>query len=123
VERAIRAAVCEGDVLATPARSEPFRVGRISATGIILELGEKRTPTLFSWPCMEGIVSFLTEHGRVPINGSGKSTSVVPGTLDGYLKAHVNRLTAGWVAALLEKSGVVVIDRNRRAYVRLCKSL
>lgn len=56
---------------------------------------------------------------RVRINGSGKNQEIVPGTLDGYLKEHVDRLTAGWVAALLEKAGVAVIERSRPAYLRV----
>lgn len=42
-----------------------------------------------------------------------------PGTLDVYLKNHVKRATAGWVAALLEAARVVEIDRSRPAKVRL----
>jgi hypothetical protein len=53
----------------------------------------------------------------VRINGSGKSTEIVEGTLDGYLKHHVKRLTAGWIAALLEKACVVTIDRTPPAHV------
>jgi hypothetical protein len=114
---AIRGRVHEGDQLGTPAQSEPFWVARISADGIVLELGKKRTETFFPWACIEGVVPFLEQHGRVRINGSGKSQHIVQGTLDGYLKRHVNRLTAGWIAALLEKAGVVAIDRTRPAHV------
>jgi hypothetical protein len=118
VEKAIRNAVREGDELSTPSQSQPFRVGKISSEGIVLELGQERTPTFFQWQCLEGVPAFLQQHGRVRINGSGKSQVVVRGTLDGFLKEHVNRLTAGWVAALLEKAGVVEIERTRPAYVK-----
>jgi len=115
VEIAIRKAVHEGDEVSTPSRSEPFWIGRISSDGIILELGNKRTPTKFNWACLEGVITFLQQHATAPINGSGKSQLIVPGTLDGYLEGHVNRVTAGWFAALLEKAGVVEIDRARPA--------
>jgi len=118
VETAIRVAVREGDELYTPSQGQPFRIGRLSSEGIVLELGKERTPTFFRWQCLEGVPAFLQQHGRVRINGSGKSQIVVAGTLDGYLKEHVNRLTAGWVAALLEKAGVVEIENTRPAYVR-----
>lgn len=49
---------------------------------------------------------------------AGKDQLIVEGTLDGYLKGHVNRLTAGWVAALLEKAGIVTIDGSRPARVQ-----
>jgi hypothetical protein len=104
VEKAIRSAVHEGDILTTPARSKPFWVGRISAQEIILELGAQRTQTHFKWACVEGIIPFLKQHGRVRIGGC-RSSRIVPGTLDGYLKKHVNRDTAGWIAALLERAG------------------
>lgn len=116
-EIAIRGSVHEGDLLSTPAQSEPFWVAKISADGIALELGKKHTETFFPWACIEGVVPFLEQHGRVRINGSGKSQDIVQGTLEGYLKLHVNRLTAGWIAALLEKAGVVTIDRTRPAHV------
>ena len=118
-ERAIRSSVREGDWLANPSQSKPFRIGRLSAEGIILELGARRTPTFFAWECIEGILPLLNMHSRLPINGSGKSQEIVAGTLDGYLKSHVNRLTAGWVAALLEKAGVAAIERSRPAHLRV----
>lgn len=118
VEAAIRSAVLEGDTLTTPIRPKPFWVGRITPRGITLELGQQRTPTLFTWQCLEGILPLLREHGRIRINGTGKSTEIISGTLDGYLKKHVNRLTAGWIASILEKANVVIMDRSRPAFVR-----
>jgi len=122
VEKAIRLAMRKGDSLLTPSRGKPFRIGIISSDGIVLELGQKRTPTFFPWQCLEGIPVFLRHHIQVPINGSGKSQDIVHGTLDGYLKTHVNRLTAGWVAVLLEKAGVVEIDRTPPASVLIRRS-
>lgn len=118
VEEAIRKAIREGDELVTPTHSQPFRVGRMSSDGIILELGQKRTPTFFEWRCLEGVPAFVSQNGRVRINGSGKSQTIVPGTLDGFLKRCVNRLTAGWIASLLEKADVLEIERTHPAYVR-----
>jgi hypothetical protein len=117
VETAVRRAVREGDILRTPLQAAAFSVGKLSGEGIVLELGEKRTPTSLKWACLEGVLPLVQRHGRLRINGSGKSTEIVEGTLDGYLKQHVKRLTAGWVAALLEKAGVVTIDRKPPAYI------
>lgn len=66
---------------------------------------------------MKGVLPFLHRYGRVPINGSGKSTEIVVGALDGCLNCHVKKLTAGWVAALLEEAGVVKIDHDPPAHV------
>jgi hypothetical protein len=118
VQLAIRNAVRTGTVLTTPSQGKPFWLGTMSAAGIAIELGAKRTPTFFTWECLEGVVPYLRQEGCVRINGSGKSQEIVAGTLDGYLKQHVNRLTAGWIAALLEKAGVVEIDRSPPACVR-----
>ena len=118
IEAAIRRAVHEGDCLHTPSQSKPFWMAKISGDGVVLELGAKRTPTPLTWACLEGILPFLAQHeGSVPINGSGKDQLIVEGTLDGYLKGHVNRLTTGWVATLLEKAGVVTIDKRPPARV------
>jgi hypothetical protein len=43
----------------------------------------------------------------------------VPGTLDAYLKGWIKRTTAGWIAVVLERAGVVELDRRRPARVRL----
>jgi hypothetical protein len=118
IETAVRRAVNEGDCLSTPTQSQRFSIGKISTEGIVLKLGKKSTPTFFGWACIEGILPFLRQYGPVRINGSGKSQAIVEGTLDGYLKKHVNRLTAGWVAALLEKAEVARIDRSRPASIR-----
>ena len=54
----------------------------------------------------------------VPI-GSKYETTADARTLDGYLKGYMKRATAGWVAAVLERAGVIEIDRSRPARVRL----
>ena len=56
--------------------------------------------------------------GWVPIGGV-YDTTAISGTLDAYLKRFIKRVTAGWVAALLERAGVVQIDRGRPSRVRL----
>jgi hypothetical protein len=40
------------------------------------------------------------------------------GSLDDYLKTFLKRTTAGWVAVLLERAGVLTIDRSRPARVK-----
>jgi hypothetical protein len=67
---------------------------------------------------LEGVGTTLAGGGWMTI-GSVYDTRAVSGTLDAYLKRFINRATAGWVAALLEKAGVVQIDRGRPSRVRL----
>ena len=47
------------------------------------------------------------------------STDSDPGTLDGYMKQYIKRATANWVASLLAEAGVIEVDRERPAKVRL----
>ena len=125
VETAIRATIHEGDCLNTPSKGQPFWVAKISGDGIALELGEQRTLTRFTWACLEGALPFLAKHGKVRIIGRGMSTEIVPGTLDAYLRGCVHRYTASYIAALLEKAGIVAIDTTRPASVtaRVSQSL
>jgi hypothetical protein len=118
VQTALRSTVHDGDQLATPARGAPFIVDRIDSDGVVLLLGKQRAVTRFSWGCLEGLPEYVRGKGSVPI-GSKYATDADPGTLDAYLKGHVNRATAGWVAALLERAGVFEIKRDRPASVRL----
>lgn len=110
VERRVREHVHVGQRLATPAQGKPFVVADMTSDALVLDLAEKwRTP--IPWTCLEGVVPFICARRSVLI-GSKYETEGAEGTLDGYLKAFVNRATAGWVAAVLEVAGVVEIDRT-----------
>jgi hypothetical protein len=104
--------------LTTPTKAAPFELARIDEKGIVLLLGAQQAWTSISWTCLEGIPAFLGPGRWVEI-GSSYSTTAAPGTLDAYLKDHIKRATAGWVAAVLEAADVVQIDRRRPARVRL----
>lgn len=119
VQRAIRASVSEGQILHTPARRAPFIVERIDTDGIVLLLGVKRAWTPIPWDALEGVPAFLSGKDWVRITGTGFSPDIDPATFDGYMKGHVNRATAGWVAAVLATAGVVDIRQDRPASVRL----
>jgi hypothetical protein len=93
-------------------------VSRIDERGVVMLFGERQTPTRLDWDCLEGVVSFLAGGSWVAI-GSVYDTRGREGTLDGYLKRCVKRATAAWVAALLERAGVVDVARTRPAQVRL----
>jgi hypothetical protein len=84
----------------------------------VLLLGVQRAWTPIRWSCLEGVPEFLRGRGWVPI-GSVFAIEGSDDTLDGYLKTCLKRATAGWVAVVLERAGVVDIDRERPARVRL----
>jgi|1186.fasta_scaffold565155_1 hypothetical protein len=118
VESAVRARVKPGASLPTPTGRGQFTIASIDGTGIVLLLGQKEARTPISWACLEGVPQFLRGRGWVPIAGT-YDTSSAAGTLDAYLKQFINRATAGWVAVILERAGIVVIDRGRPAAVKL----
>jgi len=118
VQRAVRASLAPGDTLATPVRGAGFVVERIDDVGLVLLLGQGGWWTRLTWGCLEGIPPYIAGRGWVRI-GSKYEISADPGTLDAYLKEHVKRATASWVAAVLERAGIVEIDRTPPASVRL----
>ena len=118
VERAIRSNIQPPLELETPARGAQFVVDRVTDRGIVLLLGEKRWHTPITWECLEGITYYLRGREWVKI-GSKFEVTAEPDTLDAYLKHHVQRATAGWVAAVLERAGIARVNRARLARVRL----
>jgi hypothetical protein len=119
VESAIRSAIEAGEVLTTPTGKATFEVGELAPEGLWLLFGPKKTRTLLNWQSLEGIPDFLQDRdwtavaaNRVVGNDYG---------LDGYLKQWVKRQTANYVAVVLERAGIVELDRERPAQVRLAR--
>lgn len=117
IERAIRTNLRSGQQLATPTGA-PFTLATIDERGLVLLLGQQEAHTRLTWRCLEGIRELLISGSWMPIGGI-YDTSSTPGTLDAYLKGHIKRVTAGWVASVLEAAGIVDINRARPAKVRL----
>jgi hypothetical protein len=51
--------------------------------------------------------------------GANRDVAGNPGTLDAYLKGCLKRQTADYVAVILERAGLVDLDRDPPARVRL----
>jgi hypothetical protein len=105
--------------LSTPTGRGQFSIAEIRAAGIVLLLGRGEWRTPIEWSVLEGIVPLLLARGGTIEIGSRHDVRGKPGTLDEYLKVSINRTTAGWVAALLERARVVDLVRVRLAYIRL----
>jgi hypothetical protein len=118
VEDAVRTAVAPGEAMATPSGRGQFRIARYTDGALVLLLGENEAWTPLPWPALEEIPDFLRGRDWVRI-GSEYSTGGHPGSLDEHLKRYTKTATAGWVAVVLEKAGVVTIDRSRPARIRL----
>jgi hypothetical protein len=119
VESAVRRSVSPGELLATPTGRGGFTIARYTSEGLVLLLGTKEAWTPLPWRAIEGVPDFLRGRGWVVI-GSLYATDSQPGSLDEYLKSFLKRATAGWVAVVLERAGILMIDRSRPARVKLC---
>jgi hypothetical protein len=72
------------------------------------------------WRALEQVPDFLRGRDWVLIGGV-YSTDGTPGSLDAHLKTFLKRATAGWIAVVLEKAGVITVDRTpprASSYVR-----
>ena len=117
VETAIRASVDVGAELATPTARAIFVVGSVEVDGIVLLFGPTRTATKIPWDCLEGVRSYLGDTEWMEV-GANRAPQGKPGTLDEYLKGCVKRPTANYVVVLLERAGVVELDRAMPVRVR-----
>ena len=90
----------------------------IDANGIVMLLGPKQTPTRVTWRIFEGILPYLQDGDWVEF-GATRDVRGNPGTLDGYLKDSLNRSAANYIAVILERAGLVELDRERPMRVRL----
>ncbi len=122
VEALVRASLKPGQELRTPSGAGRFSIAEIGPDGILLLLGETKARTRFFWPALEGVPAFLRHRGWVEIGGKYLVSAKV-GTFDEYFKQFVNRVTAGWMAVVLETAGVLDVDRTRPAHVRLKKGM
>jgi hypothetical protein len=118
VESAVRTAITPGDVLATPSGRGRFTVARYTTDALVLLLGEKEAWTPLPWRALEEIPDLLRARDWVLIGGV-YSTDSHKGSLDEHLKRYLKRVTAGWVAVVLEKAAVITIDRSQPAQVKL----
>jgi hypothetical protein len=118
VETAIRSHMQPGDRLPTPTGDATFVVHKLDADGLVLLLGAKKAWTPLSWECLEGTPDYLRGRGWVRV-GANRDVNGNPGTLDGYLKIWIKRQVANYMAVVLERAGVVELDRDRPARVRL----
>ncbi len=85
---------------------------------MVLLLGAKEAWTPIPWAALEGVPELLRGLGWVQVGGVF-DVQGPEGTFDAYLKGFPQRVTAGWVAVVLERAGVVDLDRSRPARVQL----
>jgi hypothetical protein len=118
VEDAVRKHIHPPERLRTPGRDMPFTVERFDQEALVLVFGEKETRTPMPWEALEGVPDLLRGRGWVPTTGSFAVGGDIS-TISGYLKQFFNRETANWVMVVLERAGVVELDRSRPITARL----
>ena len=96
-------------------------MARYTTSNIVLLLGREKAWTPLPWEALERVPELLRDQAWMTI-GRSYSTDALDGTLDAHLKSYMQRATAGWVAVVLERAGVVDIDRSRPARIRLSES-
>jgi hypothetical protein len=122
VETAIRMHIAPGTRLPTPTGRATFIVNDLRPDGMVLLLGAKPTMTVPSWDCLEEIIGDLDGRGWMRI-GANRDVNGNPGTLDGYLKNHIKRQVADYVAVVLERAHLVELNRDRPASLRRIRLL
>jgi hypothetical protein len=70
-------------------------VKRYERTGVVLLLGAQETWTLVPWAALEEVGGALRTKGWMKVSGSGYSTDVMEGTIDGILKKYVSEQPQG----------------------------
>ena len=118
VERAVRKHIHPPEQLYTPGQEKPFTVERFDPQGIDLLFGKGEARTPMPWEALEGLPDLLRGRGWVRTTGSFSVGGDVS-TVSGFLKQFVNRESANWVMVLLERAGVVELDRSRPVTARL----
>jgi len=109
-----------GSVLTTPSGRSTFKIEEVNARGVMIRAG-------VGWPiyipaeCWEGIPNFLRGRGWVIIGAThGKPPQ---GSLDEYLQQFTHGTSAAsYVAPILEKIGLVQLNRRKTGRIILSVS-
>ena len=122
VADAVAKVLHSGDRLPTPTGRGVFEIGEITDGEIILLLGERRTRTRVPWSVLDHALSDMSGNGWMLIGAIHTSESPQR-SLEAILKPALHRSTANYVAVLLERAGLVEIDRARPAWLRVAPTL
>lgn len=100
-----------GDTLSTPTGTS-FMINAISNNGVTINKRYKGKLIVIPRNCFESIPQFLNEKEWIPIQAIHDKPGV-PSTFDWHCKQFTNDISVGsYVAPILEKAGVLRIDRN-----------
>ena len=109
-------------VLNTPSGRSIFEIQERTQSGVRVIVGkQKKWRIHIPAECWEGIPNFLRGRSWVLI-GAVHEGNPKPGSLDSYVQRFTHGTSAAsYVAPILEKAGIVKIDRGRPNKVLLLK--
>ena len=111
-----------GTTLHTPARRKEFVVESISPIRVTLRVGPKgKSQIRIRAECWNGIPQFLQGTGEEWVKIGAVHEKSKPKTLEEHTDRFVSASAASYVAAVLERVGIVEIDRHKPCRVRLIR--
>jgi len=114
---AITTQVSPGMKIATPSGRAKFEIYHINSLRVMIHVGKKRSTIKIPAQCFEDVPNFLLGKGWVRIGAIHKT--IQEDTFDSFVKQYTRRSAASYVAPILEKAGIIEIDRSIPAKVRL----
>jgi hypothetical protein len=110
--------ILPGTTMRTPSGRADFEIESINDDGVTFRVGpERKWKTRVPSKCWEGIPDYLRGRGWVRIGASHDPGEA--GTLEAYLDPVVKTSASSYVVPVLEKIGVVEIDYEKPAKIRL----
>jgi len=105
----ITSSVRDGVRYKTPSGSASFEIFHIDTNKVVIKIGKKGTQVTIPTQCFEDAPNYLRGKGWVKMYGDqGRRQE---DTFDDFVKQYVSRhKAASYIAAILEKSGIVKID-------------
>lgn len=110
--------IAEGTILKTPSRKKEFTVSKVSEKGVSVLVGQTEIIITIPSSCFEGVPEFLREKGWMIIG----AVHDVPfkGSFERYVQSFTHGTSASsYVVPMLEKIGIIEVDRRRPSKIRL----
>ena len=105
-------------VIETPSGRSQFKIYHIDADRVMIQIGKKGNVLTIPASCFEEALGFLRGKGWIRIGAVHDVAH--KGAFDEYVQRFTHGTSAAsYVAPILEKIGVVDIDRKRPAKIRL----
>jgi hypothetical protein len=108
-----------GSILSTPSGKSHFEVAHVDAEKILVKTSNNNFITIIS-SSLQDTPKFLQGKGWVKIGASHSTTEASISTFDDFLKTYNSGVsTASYVVSILEKIGIIEVNRVRPAKIRL----